>query len=355
MNFIHIADVHLGAKPDASYPWGVHREREIYESFYSVIDICNDKKIDLLLIAGDFFNKQPLLKELKEVNYALGKLEHTKVVLMAGNHDYISVRSNYTNFSWNDNVHMLYDSQMNSVYIEELNTQIYGFSYHTRDIIEPRYDYVTIDDKERINILLGHGGTIKDVPMNMSLVRGNGFDYVALGHIHIPQIIQNRIAYSGSLEPMDKTEIGSRGYIYGQIYKEGKESQIHLEFVPNSKRQYIDVTLEVNPNTTNGSLVDMAKAKIEEQGKENIYIFNIVGYKDPDIIFWTKELTSLGNVIEVVDSTVPNYDFDTIYNDNYDNIIGYYIKNINESPSDERIREKALYLGMEALLKARNS
>ena len=36
-----------------------------------------------------------------------------------------------------------------------------------------------------------------------------GFDYVAFGHIHIPDLDEaNRMAYSGSLEPIDVNEIG---------------------------------------------------------------------------------------------------------------------------------------------------
>ena len=75
MKFIHIADVHLGATPDSSMPWGEARQKELWGSFKSIIKICNEEKIDLLLIAGDLFHKQPLLRELKEVNYYFSTLE----------------------------------------------------------------------------------------------------------------------------------------------------------------------------------------------------------------------------------------------------------------------------------------
>ncbi len=42
-----------------------------------------------MLIAGDLFHRQPLLRELKEMNSILEMLEHTEVVMIAGNHDYI--------------------------------------------------------------------------------------------------------------------------------------------------------------------------------------------------------------------------------------------------------------------------
>ena len=53
-----------------------------------MIDICEREQTDLLLIAGDLFHRQPLKKELKEVDYYFSRLSRTKVVLIAGNHDF---------------------------------------------------------------------------------------------------------------------------------------------------------------------------------------------------------------------------------------------------------------------------
>ena len=69
MKFVHIADVHLGAAPDKGFPWSEEREKEIWESFQKVIRQVGRIRADLLLIAGDLFHRQPLRKELKEVNY----------------------------------------------------------------------------------------------------------------------------------------------------------------------------------------------------------------------------------------------------------------------------------------------
>ena len=38
--------------------------------------------------------------KLKEVNYYFSTLETARVVIMAGNHDYIGTRSNYNGFEW---------------------------------------------------------------------------------------------------------------------------------------------------------------------------------------------------------------------------------------------------------------
>ncbi len=357
MKFIHISDVHIGAKPDSNYSWGVMREKEILSAFNGIIDICNEEGIDLLLISGDLFHKQPLIRELKEVNYSFEKLIRTKVVLIAGNHDYIGVRSNYIGFEWCRQVYMLIEEDMDSIYLEDINTEVYGFSYHRRDITKPLYNKVRPGCEERINILLAHGGDEKNIPIDKKALGNNGFDYVALGHIHKPELIGSRMAYAGSLEPLDKNETGPRGYIIGEIVKEEENSHIHLNFIPHSVREYIKVELAVDPGFTNGGLIDMTKDKIKEYGDQNIFIFQITGFRDVDISFEKEDIYNLGNVIEVMDDTVPDYDFETLYRENQDNIIGLYIKGIQEhcqkDNDQEIIGKKALYYGLEALLGAK--
>ena len=186
MRFVHIADVHLGATPDWGMPWGELRHKEIWDSFDRVIDVCNKEKADLLLIAGDLFHRQPKLSELKELNYRLGKLNSARAVIMAGNHDYIGARSYYQNFEWNDRVHIFLKDTIEAVEFPDINTVVYGLSYLSRDITEPLYDNVKPEHKDRINILLAHGGDEKNIPINRRKLLESGFDYIALGHIHKP-------------------------------------------------------------------------------------------------------------------------------------------------------------------------
>ena len=68
VKWIHIADVHLGASPDAGDAYSKVRPQELWDTFAEVIDICEREQTDLLLIAGDLFHRQPLKKELKEVD-----------------------------------------------------------------------------------------------------------------------------------------------------------------------------------------------------------------------------------------------------------------------------------------------
>jgi DNA repair exonuclease SbcCD nuclease subunit len=355
MRFIHIADIHLGAIPDSGKPWGTLREKEIWNSFQKIIHTCNEEKVELLLIAGDMFHKQPLLRELKEVNYLFGKLETTQVVLMAGNHDYIAARSHYQGFQWNEKVHMFPDEEYAAFEFPEFQTIVSGFSYCNRDITQPRYDEVKPKQKDKINILLAHGGDDHDIPMNRRKMLESGFDYIALGHIHKPEIISERMAYSGSLEPIDKNEVGERGYILGEImHDQESRNKTSIRFIPSAVREYKRVDLKVTPNTTNGSLRDQAEKMIQSLGEQNIYSFRIQGLRDALIHFDKEALKPLGNVLEVEDSSIPDYDFEALYRENEGNLIGLFIHKILEGAEKDELAKKALYYGIEALLGSRS-
>ena len=60
------------------------------------------------------------------------------------------------------------------------------------------------------SILLAHGGDESHIPIQREdMLKWSGFDYIALGHIHKPEIIfEDLMAYAGSLEPLDQHRDG---------------------------------------------------------------------------------------------------------------------------------------------------
>lgn len=137
VKWIHIADVHLGASPDAGDAYSKVRPQELWDTFAEVIDICEREQTDLLLIAGDLFHRQPLKKELKEVDYYFSRLSRTKVVLIAGNHDFLKQDSYYRSFQWSSNVYPLFEKEPECVIFEDLDVAVTGFSYESREILTP--------------------------------------------------------------------------------------------------------------------------------------------------------------------------------------------------------------------------
>lgn len=348
MRFIHIADIHLGARPDKGSEWEEERAREIWDSFDRILRDAVQRKADFLLIAGDLFHRQPLKRELKELNYRFEKLYPMTVVIIAGNHDYIGPHSYYRDFKWADNVCFFKSQKLSCVYFEAQKTYIYGLSYENYEIIEPLYDRAKPADKEGCHILLAHGGDEKHIPIKFNELLKAGFDYVALGHIHKPEILKaDCMAYAGAAEPIDKNDIGRHGYIYG----EWENGHTHIQFIPSAKREYVHLPVRMDGNMPWTMAVDIVRDEIAAHGQENIYKIILTGFRDIQLEPDYRAMEKLGHVLEIEDNTVPDYDFDLLYAQNQDNIIGMYIKKICALPGDGQIKNKALYYGIQALLK----
>lgn len=348
MKFIHIADVHLGMVPDAGKPWCDNRTQERWATFQKVIELCNYRQIDLLLISGNLFHRQPLKRELKEVNYLFSTLTHTRVVLIAGDHDHLKFGTGYTDYRWCSQVVFFDSDEFLTAYFPDCNTEVCGFSYISSELTEPRYDDIVPGDKDRIQILVAHGGDDKHVPIDFDRLSAAGFHYVALGHRHQPVIYEeSRIAYAGALEPTDYRDTGQHGCIYGEITEDGTE----LSFVPMAIREYIPINIEMDSSMSQFELESYVCGEIERCGKNNIYTIHITGMYDPDFKPDEAALKNFGNVLHVTMDAIPEYDLEYLCEIHKSDVIGKYIKTYleKEQPLNER-RRKALYLGIQTLL-----
>ena len=302
MKFIHTGDIHLGAHPENKKEWAAKRGDEIWESFERLIKKIKMQPVDLLI-----------------------------------------------GFKWSENVIFIDDKNITKVDIPELNTCVYGLSYHETEIQENLYDHIIVEDIDKINILVAHGGDEKHIPISKKKLAMSGFDYVALGHIHKPEMDEkNRMAYCGSLEPIDMNDMGERGYIYGEVTK----NSLELEFVPFAKRIYKEIDFQVTTTATNMEIRHRLTDMIEENGKDNMFKIFFSGYRDPDFEINEKEIESVGNIVQIVDETVPDFDFQELYEDNHDNILGMFIKRYLDKGNLSELDRKTLYYGAKALIDA---
>lgn len=349
MRFIHTADIHLGAGPDAGSSYSENRGAEIWDSFERLINLCEKEKIDILLIAGDLFHRQPLLRELKEVNYLFSRLTHTQVVLIAGNHDYLKTTSFYKTFAWCDQVHMLMGTEIEYVEFPELEACVYGLSYDSKEITEPRYDNAFPQKRQKTEILLAHGGDEKHIPFNRNRMEALGYDYVALGHIHRPgEILKDKICYAGALEPVDKNDTGVHGYIKGEVVR----GKCRVGFVPFASREYIHLEVPVSQEMTSREVKNLAAEEVRARGVQNLFKIILTGFGDPDIIYDTESMDVYGNLLEVVNHTKPAYDFEKLMRQNEDNLLGKYIESLYGS-AEGSVEYQALYEGVKALLETK--
>lgn len=344
MRFIHIADIHLGVVPDEGKPWSDRRKQEIWDTFAEVVETAGREKVDFLFIAGDLFHRQPLLRELKEVNYLFGRIPKVKVVLIAGNHDYVHPNSYYRTFQWEKNVYFLGQQEIGQITFPEENVCIYGASYWQREMRESIYDKITGLDAAKINVLLAHGGDAKHIPFSPKQLVDAGFDYVACGHIHQPEMmVENQVVMAGALQPIDQNDVGQHGYWMGSI---GKRGSI-VKFYPIRKCEYVHLSVAVRPDMTNGELQDKIAEILSYAEPFQIYKFILSGRKNPEIEYDITKILEMDHVVSVTEDFVLDYDFEKL-KETYDNqILARFIRSLEQQ--EDPVAKKALYYGVDAL------
>jgi DNA repair protein SbcD/Mre11 len=326
MKFIHTGDIHWGMCPDANKPWGKERALAIKDTFRTIIENAKEMDVDCLFISGDLFHRQPLMKDLKEVNYLFSTAPSVKIIIIAGNHDRIRDNSALLSFTWSPNVTFLMDENLTSVYFEDINTEVHGFSYHRAEIKEPLLDDIQVPLNSRIQILMAHGGDPAHLPISFNSLELSPFSYIALGHIHKPHIVvEGKMAYCGSPEPLDLTETGPHGYYMGEIHPVTRKL-LSLKFVPASSLQYVPLAVNVSKDTTNGELSDRIAREIQNRGEQNIYRFRLKGMRDPEIEFDLEQLSSRFRIAEIIDDSEPQYDFSSLFAEHSSDMIGFYIQ-----------------------------
>ena len=346
MKFMHMADVHLGAAPDAGTDWSQTRKDEIWETFRSCLQDARHEQVDLLLIAGDLFHRQPSVEELREVDYLFSGLYQTRVVLIAGNHDCLSSTNPYLDFPWSRNVVFLTSRECECVRFPEIQTEVYGLSYDRAEIPQPLYDDLHPARNEYFHILLAHGGDSRHIPLSKEKLAASGFDYIALGHIHKPgSLLKKKACYPGAPEPIDCLDTGRHGYLLGET----NGRHVSLAFVPKARREYRTITLACTEEDSTFSLRDRLEKEIEQQGWQHIYRVTLEGYRRAGTHYETRRLREYGMVLDIEDRTKPQLHLDELRHLYRGRLIGRYIDSFDGQNLSET-EEKALQYGLEALL-----
>ncbi len=348
MRFIHTADFHLGAAPDKDKPWGPARADAVRRSLAEIVEICNREQADLLLIAGDLFHRPPSEAELKETDYLFSRLAITKVVLIAGNHDFVRPGCTYTVHRFPENVFFLSSPQLSVLSFPQWNLDLYGFSYDSEKRPDnPLTDFTLPTDGKR-HLLLMHGGDAEHVPFRLNALQEMGWDYAALGHIHKPSVSSDgRIAMPGTPEPLDRSETGPHGYYLGELTAQ----KFTLSWRTFSHFEYSDLKINVTPEMTQASLEALLTKRLKPDYSEVCHII-LNGRRDPSMSFDCGALERLGAVSEVTDETLPDYPWDTLAERPAHDILSRTIRALkpDEDDPEAAIKQQALYAAMDALL-----
>ncbi len=228
MIFLHTSDWHLGATGG---------ERDLWDDQKYFIDaicgIVREKNVDAVLLAGDVYDRSvPAASAIGLYDYAMNRLcgeLGVKVLAIAGNHDSAERLASCAGLLDKAGLYLQGAAQREPRVVEFADSQVFFLPWMTEEKIKSLYPeerdgitdlteayWVAVNHmREKFipgkhHLLLSHAfitnaetstsdraaeiGFATQVPASVF----EGFDYVALGHIHKPQQVNPFIRYSGS-------------------------------------------------------------------------------------------------------------------------------------------------------------
>ncbi len=196
---LHLADLHLGHRPDLPAPLQEEVCRERNGVLKAAVDLALDprQEISVVLIAGDLFDyHQPEAPLVEETIRELGRLEGAgiRVVTVPGNHDEIT---------YNDSVYRREARRWPGLLVTEpmpakvATLNINGDACHlvamaytggVSRVDGPLKDFPPAEGGG-VTLAVFHGsldwdGGERSLPLDGEDLAAAGYDYIALGHIH---------------------------------------------------------------------------------------------------------------------------------------------------------------------------
>ena len=345
MKFIHMADVHFG-RPFENIPKKKIEDdlrKAQRNAFKKVIDIIKEEETDYLFISGDLFEQKYVEDEtIKYIISLFESIKETQIFIAPGNHDPLIKSSPYNTFSWPENVYIF----SNDLGIYEFDRVcIYGFGFDNYEKIDNNILPIPVD-KEKVNILITHG-TLNGNSLKYNDIKERdikNFDYVALGHIHLPKIDNSAIIYPGSLVPLGFDEIGKRGVIKGEIIFNGEDSStIEYQFEEISEKQFDVVELDISNYNSIYEIEDAISLK-----DNHYYKIILAGTKNIDVLDVIDTMMKKENVIRIEDQTRCQIDLEEL--SKQDNLKGIFVKKMLEEAKNNPSNSTSIYGAIDYVL-----
>ena len=280
VRFLHLADLHLGAKFKSLGEKSRKRSEDISVAFKRAIDFAVDEKnkIGAVLFAGDSFDSHKPSKDAVELFRAqLERLKKRKIhsLLIPGNHDAFE----YSDSLWRkefDALHLFSEPKIGDPLTLSINGEechFYGFSFDSRASKEP-FDEFKATDSEGFHIAMLHGslgvGTHfeahnRSVPLKLKKLGITGMDYIALGHYHnFGEADEGgtKIVYPGTLEGMKFGEDGTRWLVVVEL----TQNSVKIQKEKFNKRTLISETMDLSDSQDATASV---RDKLKELSDEN--------------------------------------------------------------------------------------
>ena len=357
MNFIHIADFHFDSPfVNLSDKEGLGDLCRLAQrrSLKKIIEYIKENEIENLFISGDLYEQKYIRKTTIEyINNLFKEIPKTKIYIAPGNHDPYIKNSYYNKFNWNENV-KIFNSKIEKIETQEAD--IYGFGFDNFYCNDCGINNLEIENKNKINILIIHGdleGATSTEhqynPISRKILEEKGFDYIALGHIHKPNLDGN-IVYPGSAFPLGFDELGSRGMVVGKVEK----GSLQKEFIELNEIEFVEEKIDVTEILSEEELIEKINEIKKEENKIKLIKIKLIGKRNFEIdIYKLYKIITNEKIIKIKDETSINYDLEKIANET--SLRGIFIKQMleklgsKEVEEERKIIEKAIEKGLEVL------
>lgn len=368
IKILHCADLHLGAELSSLGVRAKQRREELLIGFYRIVAICKEENVELLLIAGDFFEGSDIDKNIvQSVKEALAGIPDVIVGISPGNHDYFSIDSPYSDLDWPTNVH-IFRSGLEQVAFPEKNLRLWGAGFTRTYVTDALLYQQEIPQDEFVNICVMHGDLVAENqpshynPLPPLRISQSGMDYLALGHIHKrTAILQSgtvNYAYPGCPEGKGFDELGEKGVYIGNIAK-GKAD---LSFRAVCGRMNLEIPVDISGCATNsetaGKIIDAIHQRYGESFHNHLYKIILEGEVSgftPDCVAVSLLLENEVYFVKMTDRTHAAVNLQELAKET--SLKGIFVRKmlekINECARKNREMEaqqykRALYIGIKA-------
>ena len=230
---LHAADLHLDS-PFRSLPAAeaARRRSEQRRLLESLRDLALERRVDLVLLAGDLFDGRETYPEtVALLARTLGEMA-VPVVIAPGNHDFWEEKSPYAAQPWPENVHIFRSPQISAFPFPALGVTVYGAAFTAPSREDDPMAGFSAQEDGNLPLMVLHGdmgGRGGYGPISPALVAGSGLAYLALGHIHqysgLQQAGNTFWAYPGCPQGRGFDETGDKGVLLAEVTPAGVSAQ----------------------------------------------------------------------------------------------------------------------------------
>ena len=350
MRFLHTADLHLDSAfcklgaldSDAQRK----RQRELLQRIFN---IAKNENCDMILIAGDLFDTPAATPESAALSRHLFDQWKKPIFISPGNHDALVAGGFYKTAALPENVYLFTSEELQYFDVPELDVTVAGYAF-----VAPSLPRSPLSGEARLReeslktlLLCAHTEidtpTSRYAPITTAEITRHGFDYAALGHVHNPPVISDRIRYCGFPEGRAFDEQGDGGVFIVDVDGYGN---VEVTRKITSAQKFIRANISLDPSFDISEIKNAVIREVRKHSLDTHLRIYLEGIISSDMRINTETLSdefaaSLAS-LEIIDETAALPDAAVLQKD--PTLRGEFYRTLLPSllSDDEQTRGKAL-------------